>query len=126
MNKYEIQVDGITYLIDDISYEFSQQDSENSGRNDDGSLNRDVIGMINKVFCDFEDSNRLKGDNLSNVLKLLKKKSCMFNYFDIMENRRVTKYMYIKSDPIKVYLINDEFVAQPFQIRFVQMDVDNI
>lgn len=126
MNKYEIQVDGITYLVDDISYEYSQQDGENAGRSDDGTMTRDVVGLINKVSCDFNNSNVLRGDNLSNILKLIEKTSCTFNYFDPKENKRITKNMYVVADAVKVFLINDEFIAQPFQIRFIQMDVDNI
>ena len=126
MNKYEIQVDGVTYIVDDISYEYAQLDGENAGRSEDGTMYRDVIGLTNKVSCDFFDKNKWKGATLSNLLKLVEKKSCSFNYFDAKENARVTKRMYIVSDAIKINLINDEIVAQPFQIRFIQMNVDNI
>ena len=123
MNKYEITVDGITYIVDDISYEYAQLDGENAGRSENGTMYRDVIGLTNKVSCDFKDKNKWKGATLSNLLKLVEKTSCSFNYFDIKENARVTKKMYIVSDPIKINLINDEIVAQQFQIRFIQMDV---
>lgn len=126
MNKYEIQVDGTTYVVDDISYEYTQLDGDNAGRSDDGTMYRDVIGLTNKVSCDFNDKDKWKGTTLSNLLKLVKKTSCSFNYFDVKENQRITKQMYIVSDAIKINLINDEFIAQPFQIRFIQMDVDNI
>ena len=126
MNKYEITVDGITYIVDDISYEYAQLDGENAGRSENGTMYRDVIGLTNKVSCDFKDKNKWKGATLSNLLKLVEKTSCSFNYFDIKENARVTKKMYIVSDPIKINLINDEIVAQQFQIRFIQMDVDSI
>lgn len=126
MNKYEIQVDGTTYIVDDISFEYTQQDGDNAGRSDDGTMYRDVLGMINKVSCDFKDSDKWNGATLSGLLQLLKKKSCSFNFFDPKENQRVTKSMYIVSDPIKVYLMNNTFYAQPFQIRFIQMDVDSI
>jgi len=60
-------------------------------------------------------------------LKLIEKTSCSFNYFDLKENARVTKNMYIVSDPIKAKLINGEFVPESdFQIRFIQMNVDDI
>lgn len=126
MNKYEIEVDGTTYIVDDISYEYAQLDGETSGRSDDGTMYRDVVGLTNKVFCDFNDKNKWKGAVLSNLLKLVKKTSCTFSYFDILENARITKEMYIVSDSIKINLINNEMIAQPFQIRFIQMDVDEI
>lgn len=126
MNKYEIQVDGETYIVDDISFEYSQLDGDNAGRSDDGTMYRDVIGLINKVSCDFKDSKKWNGATLSTLLKLAKKKSCSFNYFDAMENKRITKSMYVVADAISVYLLDDVFYAQPFQMRFIQMDVDNI
>lgn len=126
MNKYEIQVDGMTFVVDDISYEYAQLDGESAGRSEDGTMYRDVIGLTNKVSCDFNDKNKWKGATLSTLLKLVEKKSCSFNYFDIKENARITKTMYIVSDTIKINLVNDEMIAQPFQIRFIQMNVDSI
>ena len=126
MNKYEITVDGTTYIVDDISYEYAQLDGESAGRSEDGTMYRDVIGLTNRVSCDFNDKDKWKGTTLSNLLKLVEKTSCSFNYFDIKENARVTKRMYIVSDAIKINLINNEMVAQPFQIRFIQMNVDSV
>lgn len=126
MNKYEIQADGITYVVDDIGFEYSQLDGDNAGRSDDGTMYRDVIGLITKVNCDFFDSEKWNGATLSNLLKLVKKKSCSFKFFDVMENKVVTKSMYVVSDSIKLYLLNGIFHAKPFQIRFIQMDVDDV
>lgn len=127
MNKYEIQVDGTTYAVDGISYEYSQLDGDSAGRSEDGTMYRDVIGLTNKVSCDFKDKNKWRGANLSNLLKLVEKTSCSFNYFDIKKNTRVTKNMYVVADSIKATLVNDEFILEDdFQIRFIQMNVDNI
>lgn len=126
MNKYEIEVDGEIFIVDDISFTYSQQDGENAGRTDDGTMYRDVIGLINKVSCDFKDMDKWKGATLSTLLKLVEKTSCSFSYCDPKENKKVTKPMYITSDEIKVYVLNDEYVAQPFQMRFTQMDVDDL
>lgn len=126
MNKYEIEVDGETFIVDDISFTYSQQDGDDAGRTDDGTMWRDVIGLINKVSCDFKDMDKWKGATLSHLLKLLDKTNCTFGYCDPKENSKITKPMYITADEIKVYVLNDEYVAQPFQIRFTQMDVDDI
>ena len=125
-NKYDIVVDNVSYTVDDISFEYSQLDGDDAGRSDDGTMYRDVIGMVNKISCDFKDSTKWKGATLTNILQLVKKKSCSFNYFDPMANSRVTKTVYVKADQIQVYLIEDTFYAKPFQIRFIQMDTDNI
>ena len=53
MNKYEIQVDGEKFIVDGISYEFAQLDGDEAGRSDDGLMYRDVVGLTNKVYCDF-------------------------------------------------------------------------
>lgn len=126
MNKYEISVDGVTFIVDDIKFSYTQQDGEDAGRSDDGTMYRDVIGLINKVSCDFKDKDKWRGATLSTILKLLEKTSCSFNYFDPKENKRITKEMYITADEISIYVLNNEFVAQDFQIRFTQMDVDDI
>ena len=126
MDKYEIKVDDITYVVDDISYEYSQLDGDSAGRSEDGTMYRDVIGLTNKISCDFTDRNKWRGNTLSDLLHLVEKTSCYLNYFDIKENTRVTKKMYIVSDSISINLVNNEMIAQPFQIRFIQMNTDNI
>lgn len=127
MNKYEIQVDGENFIVDGISYEFAQLDGDEAGRSDDGLMYRDVVGLTNKVYCDFKDKDKYRGVTLSNLLKLVKKKSCSFNYFDPIEYGRVTKTMYVAADKVTVDLLNDEIVLKDdWQIRFIQMDVDEI
>ena len=127
MNKYEIQVDGTTYVVDDISFEYAQLDGDSAGRSEDGTMFRDVIGLTNKVSCDFKDKDKWTGATLSNLLQLAKKKSCSFNWFDAMANTRITRNMYVAADPVKVTLLNDEYVLKDdWQIRFIQMDTDDI
>ncbi len=127
MDKYEIQVDGTTYVVDGISYEYSQLDGDSAGRSEDGTMYRDVIGLTNKVSCDFKDKNKWRGATLSSLLRLVEKTSCSFNYFDLKKNARITKNMYVVADSIKATLINDEFILEDdFQIRFIQMNVDDI
>ena len=76
---------------------------------------------------DFIDKSKWKGATLSNLLKLVEKTSCSFNYYDIKQNARVTKNMYVVADAIKIKLINDEPILEnDIQIRFIQMNVDNI
>ena len=126
MNRYDIKIDNNIYTVDGISFEYAQQDSEQSGRSDDGTMYRDVVGLANKVYCDFKDKDKWKEQDLSNILKEIKKTSCSFNYYDPLNFERITRDMYLVADQIKVDLINGEFVAQPFQIRFVQMDLDDV
>ena len=126
MERYEIKIDNTTYEVDGISFEYAQQDSEQSGRSDDGTMYRDVAGLANKVYCDFKNKDKWKEQTLSNLLKELKKTSCSFNYYDALNYQRITRDMYLVADKVQVDLINGEFVAQPFQIRFIQMDLDDV
>lgn len=85
---------------------------------------RDVIGLTNKVSYDFKD---YRGENeISNILKLLEKTSCELLYYDLKEMDFITKNMYVVGDAVKIKKIGDERTAEPFQIRFIQMDVDDI
>ena len=124
MNFKTIVVDGITYNVDDIGYEYAQLDGDSAGRSEDGTMYRDVIGLTNKIYCDFIDYR--SGSELSSILKLLKKKSCNLTYYDPMEMARITKYMYVVGDQIKVINVNGVLMAEKFQIRFIQMDTDDI
>ena len=120
----EFEVDGERFSADSISYEYQQQDGENSGRSDDGTMYRDVVGLLNKVSYDFVDYRGL--ENISKILKLLEKTSCELKYFDLKEMKFVEKNMNVTGDAVKAKKINGEMTAEPFQIRFIQMTVDDI
>ena len=124
MKDEEFTVDGVTFVADAISYEYSQLDGENAGRSDDGTMYRDVIGLTNKVSYDFTDYRGK--EKISDILKLLEKTSCTLNYYDLKEMKRITKNMYVVGDSIIIKKIGEEITAEPFQIRFIQMDVDDI
>ena len=124
MNKEQFKVDGVLFIADDIGWEYQQQDGEGSGRSDDGTTYRDVVGLVNKVYYDFKDFRNEEA--ISNILKLLKKTSCTLEYYDLMERAFVTKNMYVVGDKVQAKMIGEELSTEPFQIRFIQMDVDNI
>ncbi len=124
MKDTEFKFDGVVFCADDIGYEYSQLDSENSGRSDDGTMYRDVVGLTNKVSYDFKDYRGK--EQISKILKLLEKTSGELYYYDLKEMDFVTKTMYVVGDVVKAKKVNDEMIAEPFQIRFIQMDVDNV
>lgn len=124
MNKSQFKVDNVTFTADGISYEYSQLDGENAGRSDDGTMYRDVIGLTNKVSYDFNDFR--SEDEISNILNLLEKTSCSLYYYDLKEKDWITKNMYVVGDAVQAKVIGDEFTSEPFQIRFIQMDVDDV
>ncbi len=124
MNKSQFKVDNILFSADKISYEYSQLDGEDAGRSDDGTMYRDVIGLTNKVSYDFNDFR--SEDEISDILKLLEKTSCSLYYYDLKEKGWITKNMYVTGDAVQAKAIGDEFTSEPFQIRFIQMDVDDV
>lgn len=127
LERNQITVDGVTFDVDGISYEYAQLDGENAGRSDNGKMTRDVIGLTNKVYCSFNDKSKWYGQNLSNLLQLIKKKQCSLNYFDSKEYKRLTKTMYLVMDKVETTLIDGEtYLKNDVEVRFIQMDVDNI
>lgn len=124
MNKSQFKVDDILFSADAISYEYAQLDGEDAGRSDDGTMYRDVIGLTNKVSYDFNDFR--SEDEISNILKLLEKTSCSLYYYDLKEKNWITKNMYVVGDAVQAKAIGDTFTSEPFQIRFIQMDVDDV
>lgn len=123
IEKYQVKVNNTTINVDSLSFEFAQQDSESSGRSEDLTMYRDVLGLINKISCGFEF---LQGNELSTILNIVKHiKSASVTYVDPTDGV-VTKNMYVAADTVKVKLLNGEYVSEPFEIRFIQMDGDEV
>ena len=120
MEKYQIKVNSTIIDCDHLSFEYSQLDSESSGRSEDGTMYRDVVGMTNKIYAKFDYK---QGKELSTLLNLAELTSASVTYNDPKGNE-VTKNMYITCDKIDVLLLNGVYVAEPFEMRFIQMDVD--
>ena len=100
-----------------------------SGYNrEDGTMYRDVIGLKNKIYCKFEDPELRTGENLDNLLYLISLSSMNVNYYDRRKKSRVTKSMYFVVDKIELNPceINDDYIAEPFEARFIQMTIDSV
>lgn len=122
MEKYQIKVNNTIINCDKLSFEYSQLDSDSSGRSEDGTMFRDVIGMTNKVYASFDYK---QGSELTTLLNLADLTSASVTYIDPKEGQ-VTRNMYIVCDKIDVLLLNGVYVAQPFEMRFIQMDTTAI
>lgn len=124
MRDSDFEADGIRFSADAISYEYQQLDGDNAGRSDDGTMYRDVIGLTNKISYDFNDFR--SEQEISNILKLLEKTECFLKYYDLKEMNFITKKMYVVGDPVKMKKVGEDRTTEPFQIRFIQMNVDQI
>lgn len=119
MEKYQIKVNSTTINCDHLGFEYSQLDSESSGRSEDGTMFRDVIGMTNKVYAKFDYK---QGEELTKLLALSDLTSASVTYIDPKDGE-VTRNMYIVCDKIEILLLDGVYVAEPFEMRFIQMDV---
>ena len=122
MEKYQVRVNNVTINCDELGFEYSQLDSESSGRSEDGTMYRDVIGMTNKIYCGFTGKH---GAELSSILGLTDLTSASVTYIDPKEGQ-VTRNMYVVCDKVEIHLLNGEYVAKPFEMRFIQMDVSGV
>ncbi len=116
MEKYEFEVDGVKFAADDIHWEYSFQEGSNAGRSDDGTMWHDEVGMITKVSFDFNDFR--DEDQISELIKLMRKTDCSLKYYDLETKGFLTKSMYVSGDAIDAQYIDDEFYLKPFQLRF--------
>ena len=120
MEKYQIKVNNTTIDCDHLGFEYSQLDSESSGRAEDGTMHRDVIGMQRKIYAKFD---YVRGSQLTNILNLADITSASVTFYDPKDGL-LTKQMYVTMDKIEVLLQDGTYVAEPFEMRFIQMDVD--
>lgn len=119
MNKHEIQVNGLTYKIDGIYWEYPQTDSEQTTRTDENVLIRDVLPEMLKIGVRFEKPTE---SELSRILKMVKLEECSVTYWCIREQQFVTKKMYPVADEIQALALSDgTFIVEPFEVRFIQM-----
>ena len=124
MNKYQVQVDGVTYDFDGIWWDYPQTDSESSGASENNVMYREVLPERMKFGVQVMKPNESR---CSTLLKMCKKESASVNFYDLREMKRVTRTMYIVSDQVNAELLHDgTFNCDDFEIRFIQMVPDNI
>jgi len=120
-DKYKVIANGVTLACDRFDQEYAQLDGDTSGRSEDGTLYRDVIGMTTQLYCGF---NMKSGTELREILSLLSLTNMNVNYYDFRTGTRVTKPCYVVADKIDVKLINGVEIATNFEIKFIQMNTD--
>lgn len=113
INPIELNADG-------MGWEYPQTDGEGSGATDENVMIREVLPERDKITLTFEKGT--KEAEIRKILNVRKMDECEVEFYDLREGKRLTKQMYPVSDAIKAaYLINDNFVVDPFELRFVQM-----
>jgi hypothetical protein len=122
MEKKQFKINDKIYTADDIGWEYAMQEGEKAGRSDDGSMWHDEIGMLNKVYYDFKDYK--DEDGVSELINLIGKSDVDVTFYDLKTKSYITKSMYVTGDKITAVLINDVFMAKPFQIRIISNKVE--
>lgn len=122
IKKNEFKIGEKIYTADKIGWEYQLQEGDKAGRGDDGSMFHDVVGMLKKVYYDFIDYR--DEDGTSELINLLDQTDAMVTYYDLKAKDFVTKSMYVSGDKIEASLIDDEFYANPFQLRFTANKVE--
>lgn len=120
MEKYQIKVNNTILNCDELGFEYSQLDSESSGRSEDGTMHRDVIGVQRKIYAKF---SYVRGQTLSNILNIADLKSANVTFYDPKDGL-LTKKMYMTCEQINVLLQDGTYVAKPFEMHFIQMVLD--
>lgn len=120
MEKYEVLINGsITLVADNISWEYPQTDGEGSGATDENMMIREVLPERDKIALKFETGK--SEEEIRTILQVRSLVECTVNYYDLREGKRVTRQMYPVSDAVQVaFLIDNEFVCEPFELRFIQ------
>lgn len=120
MKKYEVLINGsITLVADNISWEYPQTDGEGSGATDENMMIREVLPERDKIALKFEKGK--SEEEIRTILQVRSLVECTVNYYDLREGKRITRQMYPVSDAVQAaFLIDDEFVCEPFELRFIQ------
>ena len=104
---------------DGMGWEYPQTDGEGSTTTDENVMIREVLPERDKITLRFD-----KGTSEAKIRQILTVRAmdeCEVEFYDLREGDRLTKKAYPVSDEIKAaYLINGEFVVEPFELRFVQ------
>lgn len=124
--KCEIVVDGEVFIANGINWDYPQTDSESSGPTDDNVMYRDVLPRRVKFGIIIEKPSE---SIAAKFLRMRKKESCEVNYYDLEQEKRVTRIMYPTCDAVNalcLFLENGEekFQCDSFEIRFTQMIPD--
>ena len=105
---------------DGMGWEYPQTDGEGSGATDENVMIREVLPERDKITLTFEKD--VTEAEIRKILTVRRMEECEVDFYDLREGKRLTKQMYPVSDAINAaYLINGDFVVDPFELRFIQM-----
>ena len=121
LKKYQMEFNGTVLTFDsDMFWDYPQDDTEESGANQNNDLKREVLPERMKLggTCLFADESAMQL-----LLKARAKHSGTLNFYDIRTGERRTITAYPVSNEAKASYIDDNgnFVFENFELRFVQM-----
>lgn len=121
LKKYQVEFNGKIITFDsDMFWEYPQDDTEESGANQNNDLIREVLPERMKLggTCLYADESTMR-----TLLKARAKHSGKLNFYDIRTGTRREISAYPVSDEAKASYIDDngDFIFERFELRFVQM-----
>jgi hypothetical protein len=124
MEKDYIVVIGEDRLkVDEINPEFAIQDSKASGRGEDLTMYREILGGINKFTCKL---NYPYGERLNIIRKLSRTPIVTIDIYNPMEGKRRQMKVSVKCEKINTIKISGIEYAKPLDISFTQIGKDII
>lgn len=126
LKKYQVDFNGVILTFDsDMFWDYPQDDTEESGANQNNDLKREVLPERMKLggTCLFADEKTMQV-----LLKARAKHSGTLNFYDIRIGKRRTITAYPVADEAQASYLNDngDFVFENFELRFVQMKATTI
>lgn len=121
MKKYQVKFNGALLTFDsDMFWDYPQDDTEESGANQNNDLTREVLPERMKLggTCLYADEV-----TMSMLLKARARHSGTLEFYDIRKLDWRTITAYPVSDEARASYIDDKgnFVFENFELRFVQM-----
>lgn len=121
MEKYQVKFNGTLLTFDsDMFWDYPQDDTEESGANQNNDLTREVLPERMKLggTCLYADES-----TMSMLLKARARHSGTLEFYDIRKQDWRTITAYPVSDEARASYIDDkgDFVFENFELRFVQM-----
>ena len=126
-NKYDFSItqDGVTKIFhaQSVAYSYPQTDGDGAGATDENVMFLDPLPERMTFIAKYESPEE---QETALLLQMAKKRTGEIRFFDFREQDFVRKICYIVAENITPsYLLNGEFVCDPFEISFIQQIPDD-
>ena len=105
-----------------VAYSYPQTDGDGAGATDENVMFLDPLPERMAFIAKYETPEE---QETAKLLQMAKKRTGEIRFFDFREQKFVTKVCYIVAENVTpAYLIDGEFVCEPFEVDFIQQIPD--